>query len=82
MKPKVLQRGATLKEITSFSQGFENSIIKGYLNAIPRDAIHSQLLIIVDESWMTKRSDLNSVLNMMDKEAAARYALHTCWVEL
>ena len=50
MKPKLLQRGCTLKEISTFMTSFENYLSHGYQNKIPKGAVHSQILVCVGET--------------------------------
>ena len=57
MKPKLFQRGCTLKEISTFLTSFENYMSHGYQNKFPQGAVHSQILVCVDETWLTALED-------------------------
>ena len=85
MKPILLQKGATLSEITKFSAAFENYMTHGYgsSNRIPKGAVLGQMLVCVDDYWFTalqdkglvKETDLKSVLKMIKDEASETCAL-------
>ena len=52
MKPQKLQRGASLKEITTFVTTFNNYITHGYPGDIPPGAVHNLLILSLDDSWI------------------------------
>ena len=76
--------GCTLKEISTFMTSFENYLRHGYQNKIPKGVVHSQILVCVDETWLTlledkglgKKTDLKALLKMIKTEASESHPLH------
>ena len=92
MKPILLQKGATLSEITKFSATFENFMMHRYSssNRFPKGAVLRQMLVCMDNYWfmalqeksLVKETDQKSVLKMIKDEASETYPLHVRRIEL
>ena len=84
LRPSLLVRDCTLKEVEHFNEKFVNYMRSGPNQIIPEGAIYSQVCVNIDNYWLTeirergftKDTSLEDFIKFIDEASLFKFPLH------